>query len=279
MTNQLPNESESRLDEPADFDTTDQMSDAEVVAVLRNAFWCVVFASAASFFYALKFESSLFRSVALQLCVCGVAIWAATDAAKIRRRLRAAEGEDVLAQKREAAAIHYLFLAAPLVAILVFTGLSMVGQLVDVAVPRSNQQVIGGAILAVLAASLWTVFTRVLKQQSLPSDEQASLTLPEGAAVQAALSESRLAALLTGGTLMAATVHPPIEGWFSWGLSLWVVAVAGEHLIRLFVAWFQPSTNQQSFTSPVESTLREVFLSTANPLAKGFRYCRSAIRT
>ena len=264
-----PNQTESRTDNRRES-TPNPTGESEYLAVLRNAFWCVAFVAGASFFCALQFESSLFRAVALQLCVCGVAIWAAMDAEKIRRRLRATEGEVALAMKREAAAIHYLFVATPLTAILVFTGLSLVGQLVEVAAPRAQEQVIGGAILAVLAASLWTVFARVLKQQSLPSEEQAAQKLPEAAALRAALSESRLAALLTGGTLMAATVYPPIEGWLAWGLGLWVIAVAGEHLIRLFVAWFQPTTKEGIFTAPVGSILREVFLSTANPVATAF---------
>ena len=270
MTDQPPKQSESQSESPPELEAANQPSGPEAIGLLKNAFWCVVSIAVASFFYALQFESSLFRSVALQLCVCGVAVWAAIDAAKIRRRLRVLDGEEVLPQKREAAAIHYLFVATPLTAILVFTGLSLVSQLVEVVVPRSQQQVIGGAILAVVAASLWTVFVRALKQRSLPSDEQKSLALPEAEALGAALSESRFAALLTGGTLMAATIYPPIEGWFSWGLSLWVMAVAGEHLMRLFVAWFQPTTTQRTFAAPVESLLREVFLSTANPVAKIF---------
>ena len=266
MTNPLPKHSESQTE----LDTANQGEAPDAMPVLRNALLCVVAIAIASFFYALQFESSLFRSVAFQLCVCGVAIWGTIDASKIRRRMGVVEGEDAVAQKREAAAIHYLFVATPLTAILVFTGLSMVSQLVEVAVPRPQQQVIGGAILAVVAASLWTVFVRVFKQQSLPSDEQSSQRLPEAVAVTAALSESRLVALLSGGTLMAATIYPPIEGWFSWGLSLWVAAVAVEHLMRLFVAWFQPTTAQGTFAAPVGSMLREVFLSTVNPVAKAF---------
>ena len=276
MTDQLPKYSEPvSYDIPA-TETNRIPNDAPPgITLLRNAFWCVVIAAGASFFYALNIESSLFRVVALQLSLCGVDLWAAMDAAKIRRRLGSTEDKNVLAQKRESAAIHYLFVAAPLVAILVLTVLSMISQLVEVAVPRSQEQVIGGAILAVLAASLWTVFSRSLEKQSHSSEPQDSLTLPEGAAVRAALSESRLAALLTGATLMAATVHPPIEGWFAWGLSLWMIAVASEHLIRLLFAWFQAITLQEIFTAPIDSILREIFLTTANPVKKAFDFAEA----
>ena len=271
MTNQHPKKSEPVLNNNPTTDTNSELNDAAPgIAILRNALWCVVIAAGASFFYALKIESSLFRVVALQLSLCAVDLWAAMDAAKIRRRLGSAKVEDVLDLKRESAAIHYLFVATPLVAILVLTILSMISQLVEVAVPRSQEQVIGGAILAVLAASLWTVFSRVLEKQSHSSVPEDSPTLPEGAAVRAALSESRLVALLTGGTLMAATVHPPIEGWFAWSLSLWTIAVASEHLIRLLVAWFQAISLEGTFTAPIDSILREIFLTTANPVTKAF---------
>ncbi|QDT97772.1 protease modulator HflK [Gimesia aquarii] len=270
MTNQHSNKPEPLSDDISAPESVRSLSEPPSVSILRNAFWCVVIAAGASFFYALKIESSVFRVVALQLSLCGVDLWAAMNAAKIRRRLSSANDEDVLALKRESTAIHYLFVATPLVAILVLTGLSMVGQLVEVAVPRSQEQVIGGAILAVLAASLWTVFSRVLEQRSHSSISQDSLTLPEAPAVRAALSESRLAALLTGATLLTATIHPPIEGWFAWGLSLWTIAVASEHLIRLFAAWFQTTTVQGTFTAPIDSILREIFLTTTNPVSKAF---------
>jgi membrane protease subunit HflK len=231
-------------------------------SLLRNVFWCVVAAVGACLAYGLQAESSLFRAIALQLSLCAVAVFSAMDAVKLRQRLGENDGEDVLAEKREATAIHYLFVAAPLVAILVMAGLSMLSQLVEVAAPRSQEQVIGGAILAVMAASLWTVFGRMLQQRSQ--------TLPEGSAVQAALSESRLAALLSAAALLAATVHPPVEGWLAWGLYLWTIAVSTEHLLRVFAAWFQPVTLQESFVAPIYSILREIFLTSLNPVAKAF---------
>ena len=237
------------------------------ISLLRNAFWCVVVAAGACLTYAFQVESSLFRAIALQLSLCAVAVWAARDAAKLRDHLIDGESEDALAQKRESTAIHYLFVAAPLVAILVLAGLSMLSQLVEVAAPRSQQQVIGGAILAVLAASLWTVFARAI--------EQRVATLPEALDVRAALSESRLAALLSAAALMAATVHPPVEGWLAWALGLWTIAIVSEHLVRLFVAWFQPVTLQQTFVTPIQSILREIFLTTANPIAKAFDIAES----
>lgn len=242
----------------------------EPLSILRNMFWCVLIAAGAALFYALKFESSLFRAIALQLCLCGVSVWATMDAIKLRRRLTSVNEVNALSLTREATAVHYLFLAAPVIAVLVFCGLSMISQMVEVAIPRSQQQVIGGAILAVLGASLWTVLTRVLDQASQAVNDDGSLQLPEGAAVRAALSESRLAALLAAAALMAATVFPPIEGWFAWGLSVWTFIIAIEHLIRLFIAWFQPTGVVQNFRSPVESLLREVFLTSANPVAKAF---------
>ncbi|TWU11722.1 FtsH protease regulator HflK [Symmachiella macrocystis] len=270
MTNQLPGEPEPRLNQVPHRELDTESSEPSDVSMLQKVFWCVLFAAGASFFYALKIESSLFRAAALQLCLCGVAVWAAMDAAKIRRRLGASRDEDAVALNREAAAIHYLYVAAPLVAILVLAGLSMIGQLVEVSLPRSQQQVIGGAIIAVLAASLWTVFARALKLHVHPTTQQGSPRLPELLAVRAALSESRLAALLTGGTLMAATVYPPIEGWFAWGLSLWVIAVASEQLIYVFAGWFRPIKAHETFTSPVNSILLEIFLSSTNPVGKLF---------
>ncbi|MEM6331123.1 MAG: SPFH domain-containing protein [Planctomycetota bacterium] len=250
--------------------------------ILRNAAWCVAAAAGATLVYALQVESPLFRAAALQLCLCGTALWAAIDAAKIRRRLRGvAGGPEELPIKREAAALHYVCVASLLTAVLVFTGLSMLGQLVSIAIPRPQPEVVGGAILSVLAASLWTVFARVVGQryEGVPGDEQptphGAAARGEGAAVRAALSESRLTALLAGGTLLAATVYPPIEGWFAWALSLWTVAVAGEHLIRLFVAWFKTTSLDREFTTPIGSILREVFLTTANPVGKAFDICEA----
>lgn len=267
MTSQLPTAPESSSDDtPAP-----ELQQPAGLSVLRNALFCILTAAAASFFYGLQTESSVFRAAAIQLCLCAVAIWAAMDATKIRRRLDEATDEDAVAQTREAVAIHYLFVAAPLVAVLVFSLLSMIGQLVEVSLPRSQQQVIGGAIAAVLAASLWTVFARVLRQQSNSSStESNSLSLPEGEAVHAALSESRLTALLTGATLMAATVYQPVESWFAWGLSLWAIAVASEHLMRLLIGWFRPTDTSEIFVAPVDSVLRDVFLTTANPVGKAF---------
>lgn len=270
------------------------LNEAPQVSMLRNALWCVAMAAGASLFYALRIESSLFRAVSLQLCLCAVALWAAMDAGKIRRRLDAYSGDDALGFRREATSIHYLFVAAPLMAIVVFTCLSMLGQSVEVSFPRSQQQIIGGAILAVLAASLWTVFSRVLDvsgtasktpkrpdstdsaladsvdEQSLVEQVAAASNAPEIKGVRAALSESRLVALLTGGTLMAATILPAVESWLAWGLSVWIVAVACEHLVRLFVAWFQPTQLQTRFVAPIDSLLREIFLSTTNPVSKAF---------
>ena len=231
-------------------------------SLLRSVFWCILVAIAASFAYALKVESSLFRAIGLQLLLCGVATWAALDAAKIRSRLAMAEAEEALALKKESTAIHYLFVAAALVAVLVLAGLSMLSQMVEVAVPRSQQVVIGGAILAVLAASLWTVFARLVDQRASKA--------PEIPSVQAALGESRLAALLSAVTLLAATVYPPVEGWFAWGLSFWTVLVACEHLCRVFGAWFKTVTVQSDFHAPIQSILREIFLTTTNPVAKAF---------
>jgi membrane protease subunit HflK len=256
MTSEFP----EQPDEASNLGAAYQPNQSD--SLLRNVFWCVVAAAAACLAYGLQVESSLFRAIAVQLSLCGVAVFSAMGAVKIRRTLNDDEVEDALAEKREATAIHYLFIAAPLVAILVLAGISMLSQLVEVAAPRSQQQVIGGAILVVLAASLWTVFARML--------EQRSGTLPESADVRAALSESRLAALLSAAALMAATVHSPVEGWLAWGLSLWTIAVAGEHLLRVFVAWFKPITLQDSFVAPIFSLLREIFLTTINPVAKAF---------
>ena len=194
------------------------------------------------------------------------------DATKIRQRMADIEEDDEskLAQKREASAIHYLFVAAPLVAVVVLSGLSMLTHVVEVTVPKSQQHVIGGAIMAVLAASLWTIFARVLQQRFVTSTASESSGLPEADAVRAALSESRLTALLSAGTLMAATVHNPIEGWFAWGLCIWVIAVSTEKLFRLFGAWFQPITLQQPFVAPINSILRDVFLTSTNPVARAF---------
>lgn len=229
--------------------------------LLRNVFWCVVVATIACLAYGLQVESSLFRAIALQLSLSAVAVFSAMDAGRIRQRI-SDTSVDTLALKRELSSIHYLFIAAPIVAILVLAGLSMLSQLVEVAAPRLQQQVIGGAILAVLAASLWTVFARMLGQRSRD--------FPEGSAVQAALWESRLAALLSAVALMAATIHPPVEGWLAWGLSFWTIAVAGEHLLRAFVAWFKPVTSGDQFVSPIQSVLREVFLTSFNPVARAF---------
>lgn len=271
MTSQLP----SRQELPSDNAPAPEQQGPADVSVLRNAFFCIVTAVVATFFYALQTESSVFRAAAIQLCLCGVAIWAAMDAVKLRRRLSEASGEDAAAQTREAASIHYLFVAAPLVAVIVLSLLSMIGQLVEVSLPRSQQQIIGGAIGAVLAASLWTVFARVLRQQSKLSTESELPDLPETDAVHAALSESRLAALLTGATLMAATVYRPIEGWFAWGLSLWAIAVASEHLIRLLIGWFRPTDPSETFVAPVDSVLRDIFLSTTNPVGRAFDIAES----
>ncbi|MEM9411068.1 MAG: hypothetical protein AAGA30_08140, partial [Planctomycetota bacterium] len=231
-------------------------------ALLKNTLWCVAIAAISCIAYAFQVESSLFRAIALQLSLSAVAVWSAMDAVKIRRRLASESQENVLRQKRESTSIHYLFVAAPLVAVLVLASLSMISQLVEVSVPRSQQQVIGGAILAVLAASLWTVIVRLFGQQTD--------SLPEGSAIGESMSESRLAALLSAAALMVATVHPPVESWLAWGLSLWVIAVASEHLIRLFVAWFQPTSLSTVFIAPIHSILREIFLSTSNPVAKAF---------
>ncbi|MEM9943013.1 MAG: SPFH domain-containing protein [Planctomycetota bacterium] len=272
MVNQPPDSSEdsdlagglSDLQQDSQQDVGQNSADGSSKALLRNVFWCLFVVAGISFVYAQKVESSLFRAMALQLSVCSIAAWAAIDAAKIRSRLTTQQSEEAaLALKREATAIHYLFFAAPLVAVLVLAGISMLGQLVEVVIPRSQQQVVGSAILAVVAASLWTVFARFL--DSRPTTQQI-----EGSAIQAALSESRLVALLSAGILLAATVYPPVEGWFAWGLSLWVLLIASEHLCRVFIGWFQTVNLLDRFEAPVQSLFREIFLTSTNPIAKAF---------
>ncbi|MEM9366227.1 MAG: SPFH domain-containing protein [Planctomycetota bacterium] len=270
MNQENPEQAEPRPSDDPGFAGTQPAQEPDVVSLLRNALVCVVLAGAASLVYALKVESSLFRVVALQLSLCGVAVWAAMDATKIRGRLRSAASKDALPLKREASAIHYLLMASPVTAVIVFTVLSMVAQLVEVIVPRTQQQVVGGAILAVLAGSLWTVFVRVLKQRGETAGAPDVPSLPEAEAVRSALAEARLVALVAGAVLLASTVFPPTEGWFAWVLSLWTIAVAGEHLLRLLLAWFQPVADEQDFMAPIDSILRDVFLSTTNPVAKAF---------
>ena len=203
MTNEPANETDRPPSDPPETARgTDESANA---SILQNAFWCVAIAAAAFLFYALKVESSLFRAITLQLAVCGVAVWAAINASKIRRKLPGVDDDEVLPLKREATSMHYLFVASPLVAIVVLASLSMLAQLVEVAVPRSPQEVVTGAILAILVGSLWTVFVRALDRRSDAAAESARANFPESGAIQAALSESRLAALVSGGVLMAAT--------------------------------------------------------------------------
>jgi len=236
--------------------------------MLRSALWCVGLAAVAAFAYAFQIESGLFRAAGLELCLCGTAIWAALDAAKARRRLDRDDREGALARKRETSAVHHLFVAAPTVAVIVFSVLSLLSQLVEIPRPQSQQQVIGGAIAAVLAASLWTVFARSLKQASTDA-------FPELSAVRDALSEARLAALVAGGALLVATVYRPTEGWAAWVISLWTLAVAGEQLLRTLAGWFRPITQDDPLVAPVHSLLREVFLSTTNPVGALFDIAES----
>ena len=242
MTDPLPNESNpesSDHDTPVSdasrkFEKNEPSSDASILRKTR--FGALLVAAGASLFYALRIESSLFRAIALQLAVMRSV--ARLVGERCRQRFdanvwpRLIGDKDGLAFKREATAIHYLFVAAP------HRCRSCVGRSVDGCptglkseCPDLSNRSIGGAILAVLAASLWTALARVVQLHSDAgkvsdlSDEDAldgpknnSASMPEAAAVQSGTSVNHVStALLSGAVLMAATVHQPVEGWFGMG--------------------------------------------------------------
>ncbi|QDT65212.1 SPFH domain-containing protein [Calycomorphotria hydatis] len=243
--------------------TPERKSDSSTAfSLLRNALSLVIVAMVAAFGYAFQCESGLFRAVGLELCLTAIVIWAAIDAQKARQRftLVKAEPEEI----REASALHYLFVAAPTVAVLVFTLLALLTQMVEVSRERLREEIIGGAIAAVLAASLWTIFSR-----SLPKKPEQEFT--ELADVRTAFSESRLTALLTGVTLLIASVYPPVESWAAWGLLCWILAVASEQLLRVLAGWFHTAPETELvLVAPTYSVLRDVFLSTTNPVGALF---------
>jgi len=229
--------------------------------LLRAALRMFLLFAAGALAYSLQSESALFRAVALQLALSAIVTWAAIDARRIRKSYEAPDSDGARdSELREARALHHLYVAGGVVAVLATAGVSLLSQYVAIVRPHSPQQVVGGAIAAMLSASLWTILVRALSVDSQSEDR-------ELASVRLVLSEARLIGLLAALVLLGSTVVPAIEVWFSRILLLWVLLTGGELLLRVLAGWFREDTE---FVAPIHSIIRQICFSSTNPVAALF---------
>ncbi|REJ83654.1 MAG: protease modulator HflK [Planctomycetota bacterium] len=245
--------------------TVDREGDSHRGA-LRTGLALLLVTAAAALVIAFQSESPLLRAAGLELLFCATAIWGALDAVRLRRKAGGDSPPDA-AEHREDRSLHHLFLAAPTAAILVLTTLAIVAQLAEVPTPPSSEQLVVIAIAAALAACLWTVFVRVFA--SIDADD-----LPESVGVSRAFAEARAAAVIVGLAQLLGTVAPVLTAAAAWLILIWILVAAAEQLLRSLAGWFTDETAVEQaparFVSPVSLVLREVCLSSTNPVGALF---------
>ncbi|MEX1041263.1 MAG: SPFH domain-containing protein, partial [Pirellulaceae bacterium] len=236
---------------------------ADPARILSTLLWLLGGMAVIALGYSLQAEAPLIRAAAMQLALAWIVVWGARGAERLRQ-----SGENLPeAASKEARSLHLIFLAGPLVVLLVVIGLSLLGLFVEVTLAQGTTQIVGGAITAILSASLWTAVRRPLLEISA---EQ----LPEVEPIRLAIHEARVVAFVVGLTLLATTVVPAASTWVAQAILIWVMLISGEYLLRIIGSWFSlevdPAVYQTRYVSPLDSLIREGLLSQANPVGAIF---------
>lgn len=236
--------------------------------------------------YALQVSSLLLLAHAAEAALVAVAVWATLDAAQIRRIFRevtavespAGPADEVekrrqrrLRQGVEAQSLHVIYLAVPTAAIAFFTifqtwrlGFSSTFNL------TLNLQTAVG-LTAIATSILWLILSKTFA--GMPDQE-----MPEAAGLALAFRELQWSAWLVAGALFLATPLPAIETTAGRILSLWLISLCVEQLVKASWVWVtSPSESVaetrpsgHTYTSPTSLLLREAFLVRGNPVASLF---------
>jgi len=230
----------------------------EALNWLSQLLWIVAVCAALAFGYAFYSESTLFRGLGLQLVLLAVVLWSTRRSIHLHYALTNDRRQVI-----EAWSLHYLFTAAPLVVLLIGALMSILIGRVEVARPLSPQEIATSAILAVLAASLWTALGKMT--QGVSANENDGLPT-----IQLTLHAARVAWFLAATAQLASSVFSSVPQWLAVVVHVYLIAVLSESLLRLVIAWFQlermANANDCQWPNPLDSLIREVLLTSINPL-------------
>jgi len=237
---------------------TNPRPSSETTAWLTQLLWIVTVCAALTFGYAFYSESALFRGLGIQLLLTAALLWSTRRSIG----LQAAPTTDP-AKSIEAWSLHTIFTAGPFVVLLIGVIMSLLVGRVEVARPLSPQEIATSAILAVLAASLWTALGKMTQGIAAePSDELATVKLT--------LHEARVGWFLAAAAQLASSVFAGVPQWLAVAIHIYLAIVIGESVLRLLIAWFQlervTSTRSEELPHPLNSLIRELLLSSLNPL-------------
>ncbi|MBA2115331.1 SPFH domain-containing protein [Bremerella alba] len=229
----------------------------EVNAWLGQLLWIVGVSAALSFGYAFFSESALFRGLSIQLLLTSVLLWSTRRSLKLQA-IPSSDHRQVV----ERWSLQCIFIAGPLVVLLIGVVFSLLIGRVEVARPLSPQEIATSAILAILAASLWTALGKMT--QGIHGDTGTLST------IQLTLHETRVAWFLAAIAQLTSSVLPQTPQWLAVVLHVYLICIISESLLRLLVAWFQleqkTQTDDLTTTTPFDSLFRELLLSSWNPL-------------
>ncbi|PQO27279.1 hypothetical protein C5Y96_17185 [Blastopirellula marina] len=230
----------------------------EVRAWIGQLLWMVGVSTALTFGYAFYSESALFRGLGIQLLLMVVLLWSTRRSIDIRASTPSGQPTSI-----EAWSLHTIFTAGALVVLLVGVIMSLLIGRVEVARPLSPQEIATSAILAVLAASLWTALGKVT--QGIAGESSNDLAL-----IRLSLHEARVGWFLAAAAQLASSGLASIPQWLAVIIHVYLAVVIGESVLRLLVAWFQleriASTSIEELPQPLDSLFREILLSSLNPV-------------
>ncbi len=238
-------------------------SPSEAKAWLGQLLWIVAVCAALTFGYAFYSESALFRGLGLQLLLTVVLLWSTKRSIELKAIASSAERPNI-----ETWSLHYIFLAGPCVVLLIGVVMSLLVGRVEVARPLSPQEIATSAILAVLAASLWTALGKMTQGME-------SVSTTDFQAIQLTLHESRITWFLAAIAQLASSVFSSTPQWLALAIHIYLALVIGESLLRILIAWFQLERMRDSFAedipNPLDSLSRELLFSSLNPLDSLFQ--------
>ncbi|PQO38035.1 SPFH domain-containing protein [Blastopirellula marina] len=239
----------------------------EIERWLSQLLWIVGVSAAMTFGYAFYSESALFRGVGLQLLLMAITLWSTKRVLKIPRDREMPQAEIV-----ERWSLHFIFTASPLVLLLIGVLMSLLVGRVEVARPLSPQEIATSAILAVLAASLWTALGKITQGSAVSAGNWLH-------SVIMTLHEARIGWFAAAFVQLASSMFPAISQWLAVVIQVYLVVVISESLFRLILAWFRleriGGESEEAWPDPLDSMIREICFSSWNPLDTFFRIAES----
>ena len=232
--------------------------------------------------YGIRSGSLVFQALALEGALAALAVWLCLHASRIRQRISDArewdsqewdepEDENVTLQDvQHARKIHYFVLAIPATTIIGLLGVSLLWtQAGRDAGLVAQTDTAAASVICLVTFCLWLVMFRSF--QAADKDH-----LPEGPALMLAFRDVQWATLLVALGVLGSKVWPekslwsPPEIWVARLLLIWVVIVAFEQIVRVIVARFRSSADEDGFHSPTHLLLREAVFISGNPIASLF---------